>query len=229
MSSKSFALTQSKGWKGLAGLIKWLMIACSVISTGCMVYSVVLRYVFKGNFYGSDEVIMLFAFWLYFMGAVYGSYENSHIKADLLNVYIKNMRQKDAVALLAQLLTIVVNTLVLIWAIRYFGSEIAKGGLSTALKIPLVIPKSAVFFGFLLMELYHVVYFIQNLITFIRKGYFCEPQDGDYVTEAFKDKFPESTAPTKAEAEAAAAAETAAAKAEEESHMIHDEKKEADE
>ena len=175
-----------------------------------MVYSVVLRYVFKGNFYGSDEVIMLFAFWLYFMGAVYGSYENSHIKADLLNVYIKNMRKKDAVALLGQFLTIVVNTIVLVWAIRYFGSEIAKGGLSTGLKIPLVIPKSAVFFGFLLMEFYHVVYFIKNTLAFIRKGYFSEPQDGDYVTDALKAKFPECSAPTKAEVMAAKAAEAAA-------------------
>ena len=210
MSSKSFDLTQSLAWKGLSEVIRWLMIACSVISTGCMVYSVVLRYVFKGNFYGSDEVIMLFAFWLYFMGAVYGSYENSHIKADLLNVYIKNMRKKDAVALLGQILTIVVNTIVLVWAIRYFGAEIAKGGLSTALKIPLVIPKSAVFFGFLLMEFYHVVYFIKNTLAFIRKGYFSEPQDGDYVTDALKAKFPECSAPTKAEVMAAKAAEAAA-------------------
>ena len=210
MSSKSFDLTQSLAWKGLSEVIRWLMIACSVISTGCMVYSVVLRYVFKGNFYGSDEVIMLFAFWLYFMGAVYGSYENSHIKADLLNVYIKNMRKKDAVALLGQFLAIVVNTIVLVWAIRYFGSEIAKGGLSTGLKIPLVIPKSAVFFGFLLMEFYHVVYFIKNTLAFIRKGYFSEPQDGDYVTDALKAKFPECSAPTKAEVMAAKAAEAAA-------------------
>ena len=207
--SKSFDLTQSLAWKGLSEVIRWLMIACSVISTGCMVYSVVLRYVFKGNFYGSDEVIMLFAFWLYFMGAVYGSFENSHIKADLLNVYIKNMRKKDAVALLGQLLTIVVNTIVLVWAIRYFGAEIAKGGLSTALKIPLVIPKSAVFFGFLLMEFYHVVYFIKNTLTFVRKGYFSEPQDGDYVSDALKAKFPECSAPTKAEVMAAKAAEAA--------------------
>ena len=207
--SKSFDLTQSLAWKGLSEVIRWLMIACSVISTGCMVYSVVLRYVFKGNFYGSDEVIMLFAFWLYFMGAVYGSYENSHIKADLLNVYIKNMRKKDAVALLGQFLTIVVNTIVLVWAIHYFGAEIAKGGLSTALKIPLVIPKSAVFFGFLLMEFYHVVYFIKNTLTFVRKGYFSEPQDGDYVTDALKAKFPECSAPTKAEVEAAKAVEAA--------------------
>ena len=208
--SKSFDLTQSLAWKGLSEVIRWLMIACSVISTGCMVYSVVLRYVFKGNFYGSDEVIMLFAFWLYFMGAVYGSFENSHIKADLLNVYIKNMRKKDAVALLGQILTIVVNTIVLVWAIRYFGAEIAKGGLSTGLKIPLVIPKSAVFFGFLLMEFYHVVYFIKNTLAFIRKGYFSEPQDGDYVTDALKAKFPECSAPTKAEVMAAKAAEAAA-------------------
>ena len=78
---------------------------------------------------------MLFAFWLYFMGAVYGSYEDSHIKADLLNVYIRNMRCKDGLALISQALTVLVNTIVLIWAAKYFSGEIAKWGLSTSLKI----------------------------------------------------------------------------------------------
>ena len=60
------------------------------------------------------------------------------------------------------------------------------------------------------MEFYHVVYFIKNILAFIRKGYFSEPQDGDYVTDALKAKFPECSAPTKAEVMAAKAAEAAA-------------------
>ena len=132
MSTPPFDLTQTLFWRALRFTVKWLMIIGSVVSTVCMVYAVIKRYIFSGNFYGSDEIIMLFAFWLYFMGAVYGSYEDSHIKADLLNVYIKNMRIKDGLAILAQFCTVVVNTIVLMWAFKYFCSEISKWGLSTS-------------------------------------------------------------------------------------------------
>ena len=207
MPEKHFDLTQTAFWNILQNIIKVVMIVGSVVSTACMCYSVILRYVFKANFYGSDEVIMLFAFWLYFMGAVYGSYEDSHIKADLLNVYIKNLRVKDFLSLIAQLLTIVVNTIVLIWAFRFFQMEITKWGRSTALKIPLVIPKSAVFFGFLLMEFYHVYYFIHNILVYNRKGHFSEPHPGDYVSDKIKAKYPDIDVPAREEAALYAAAE----------------------
>lgn len=187
------------GWKLLRSAIKWLMITGSVVSTTCMVYAVIKRYLFKGNFYGSDEIIMLFAFWLYFMGAAYGSFENSHIKADLLNVYIRNMRIKDGVGLLAQVCTVLVNSIVLLWATRYFSLELRRWGLSTALKIPLVIPKSSVFFGFLLMEFYHVFYLLRDLRLFIRDGYFSEPRPGDYFTARVKAKYPAAAIPVKEE------------------------------
>lgn len=155
-------------WKMLHRSIKFLMTACNVIAASCMVYAVVKRYLFRGNFYGSDEVIMLFAFWLYFLGAAYGSFEDSHIKADLLSVYLKRDRVKDAMSLVAQTLTVVVNTIVLVWAARYFSLEVKRWGLSTSLKIPLVIPKSSIFFGFLLMEFYHVVYLVGGFRRFLR-------------------------------------------------------------
>ncbi len=204
MSDKSFDLTQTLFWKLLHKTIKWLMIAASVISTTCMVYAVIKRYLFKGNFYGSDEIIMLFAFWLYFMGAAYGSFENSHIKADLLNVYIRNMRVKDGVNLLAQVLTVAVNTIILIWATRYFSTEIRRWGLSTALKIPLVIPKSSVFFGFLMMEFYHMFYLLRDLYLFFRDGHFTEPRPGDYFTAGTKAKYPAAAIPLKGDAPAVA-------------------------
>src|SRR5690606_34565426 len=145
-----FKISETRPWKWLLELIKYLMVLCSVASTGCILYAVVLRYIFKANFYGSDEVILLFAFWLYFMGAVYGSYEDSHIKADLMNVYVKNIRIKDFIGLIAQVIMIVVNFVFLAWSWDYFMWGLEKMPLSTGLKIPLVIPQSAIFFGLLL-------------------------------------------------------------------------------
>ncbi len=197
MQPREYPFRNSLFWIGLQRFLRIMMIVCSILSTGCMVYAVIWRYFFQGNFYGSDEVIMLFAFWLYFMGAAYGSFENTHIKADLLQVYIHNLRTKDTVALIAQLLTVAVNTVILIWATEYFFSEIEKWGLSTALKIPLIIPKSSVFFGILLMEFYHVYYLICDIIAFRKFGVFSQPQPGDFVTESFKKRYPDCTVPLK--------------------------------
>ena len=87
-------------WKVLKCLIEWLMIICSVGCSGVIIISTIMRYFLTKNWYGSDEIILMFAFWLYFMGAAYGSYENSHIKADIVASLAKNIRRKDLLSLL---------------------------------------------------------------------------------------------------------------------------------
>ena len=56
------------------------------------------------------------------------------------------------------------------------------------------------FFGFLLMEFYHVYYLIHNILLFHRNGHFSEPHRGDYVSDAVKAKYPNIDVPSKAEA-----------------------------
>ncbi len=202
MTISQINITKTRFWKLLLVLVKYTMILCGVASTGCIIYSVVLRYIFKSNFYGSDEVILLFAFWLYFMGAVYGSYENSHIKADLMNVYIKNIRIKDFINLIAQVITIMVNLILITWAWDYFMWGLKRMPLSTGLKIPLVIPQSAIFFGLLLMAFYHIVHLIRNIYNYINWGYYSVPQYGDYITAVTKAKFPQAAIPLKEEIKA---------------------------
>jgi len=201
MTISKFDVTKTRFWKFLLVLVKYLMVACSIIATGCIIYAVILRYIFKSNFYGSDEVILLFAFWLYFMGAVYGSYEDSHIKADLVNVYVKNIRVKDFISLIAQVIMIIVNIVLIIWAWDYFLWGLEKMPRSTGLKIPLVIPQSAIFFGFLLMVFYHIVHFIRNTYRYFHFGYYSVPQYGDYISAAAKKKFPQAEIPLKEEVE----------------------------
>jgi TRAP-type C4-dicarboxylate transport system permease small subunit len=186
-------------WVILEKSMRAVLVICSTVSTGCILYAVLLRYVLNSNFYGSDEIILLFAFWLYFIGAAYGSYENSHIKADLLNMYVKNMRYKDGLNLIAQAVTVLVNCILLVWAFESFLWALEKMPLTTSLKIPIVIPKSAIFFGLLLMAFYHIFYLFENTVNFIRKGYFSTPQKNDYVSEKHRAKYPNDSTPTKSE------------------------------
>ena len=189
-------------WKLLLKVIRFVIVVCSIMSTATILAAVFMRYVLGSNFYGSDEIILLFAFWLYFIGAAHGSYENSHIKADLMKMYIKNMRVKDAIGLLAEFATVLVNTVVLVWATEMLIWSLEKNPLTTSLKIPISISHSAIFLGMLFMELYHVYYFVCNLRKYCKEGYYTEPAEGDYVSDAIKAKYPACTAPTKAELKA---------------------------
>lgn len=135
----NFSLRETVIWDLLLKCMKMTLIICSVVSTGCILLAMIMRYIFQSNFYGSDEIILLFAFWLYFMGAAHGSYEDSHIKADLLNMYIKNMSMKDALNLVAQALTVAVNCILLLWSFDSLRWILKKMPLTTALKIPRVV------------------------------------------------------------------------------------------
>ena len=202
-------------WKILKCLIEWLMIICSVGCSGVIIISTIMRYFLTKNWYGSDEIILIFAFWLYFMGAAYGSYENSHIKADIVASLAKNIRRKDLLSLLAQAVLVIVNFVLITWAIPYLTDAIVRMPSTTALSIPLFIPRIAILLG---LEFYHVYYLIKNFVNFRRIGYFSEPNDYDFFPRSLMEKYPNTGLPDKEEMEARRAAEAAAYEAETHQH-----------
>ncbi|MDR3354955.1 MAG: TRAP transporter small permease subunit, partial [Synergistaceae bacterium] len=69
-----------------------VMVMTSVAIVILILVQVTLRYIFMLPLMGVEELACLFGFWLYFTGASNGARERSHIKADLLNVFVKNER-----------------------------------------------------------------------------------------------------------------------------------------
>ena len=47
-----------------------------------------VRYLLGGDLYGYEEIVKLIAFWVYFMGAAYGSFNKTHVSADLVSSYV---------------------------------------------------------------------------------------------------------------------------------------------
>ena len=194
-------------WKGLKAVVEWAMIICSVCCSGVLIISTFMRYCMSKNWYGSDEIILIFAFWLYFMGAIYCSYEDSHIKADIVSSLVKNVRTKDAVALVAGVILVVINAVLIVCAFPYLMDGILRMPRTTSLKIPLWIPRLAIMLSLILMEFYHVYYLIKHFVQYFTDGYFSTPNEYDYFPEKLMTKYPNTGLPTKAQAEAERAAE----------------------
>lgn len=155
-------------WGFLGKFQKCVMAVTSILIVGMICYAVVARYVFGSDFYGSEELIQMLAFWLYFMGAAQGSREKSQISADILSCYITNEKWCRFAHLIKDFLTAGICLLVTVWAIKFVAWGFMMMPKSPVFKLPMIIPHSAVGLGFILMSLYHVVYLVQDIMAFRR-------------------------------------------------------------
>jgi len=150
-------------WKGLIHLQRMFMVIAGSIITLLVFVEVVLRYVLGSPLFGVEELICLIAMWLYFIGASYGAYERSHIKAELIHIWFKKPKTYALVKAISSLITFILSIIMISWAYPYFIWGITKGETSQALLIPMVLSQSAIFVGAILMSLY----FLTELIDYI--------------------------------------------------------------
>ena len=123
---------------------------------------VILRYGFETDLFAYEEWLLTICFWLYFMASALGTYENSHINADLLNYLTDNERLKWFRSLLVCLIELAVTLVAVYWAVLVLRDEIAAypyWQATIALKIPFIVPRFALLFGFGLMAFYSALRF----------------------------------------------------------------------
>ncbi|SDP30624.1 TRAP transporter small permease [Desulforhopalus singaporensis] len=143
----------------------------SVILTLIICAATFFRYIVKGDLYGYEEWVKIFAFWLYFAGASIGAYNRTHVSADLVNAYLKEGIVKNFLVFLRNLITVSVCLL-----FTWYGYEFFMFGFMGPLGTGIAIPKTtvwrisfwvgylSVFSGLGFMS----VYFIRDLVISIR-------------------------------------------------------------
>ena len=147
--------------------LSFMVILAQALLTLGIGAQVFFRYILHQDLYGSEEFILIFAFWLYMMGAAYGSFEDSHIQADIVNEYVKSEKVRDRLNLLVAMISTIVCLVINYWAYNYFVWGIVKHARSIAWKIPMVIPQSSIFLGFSIMSIYSLV----KLYKLFRKAF----------------------------------------------------------
>lgn len=156
-------------WKIPLFLQKFIMVGGGSI-VGILIFTeVFLRYVLGSPLFGIEELILFIGMWLYFMGAAYGAYERTHIKAELINIWCKSERSLAILRTVSSVFTVILAVILVTWTYPFFLWELKRGGTSQALLLPKIICQSAVFFGSILMAFYFILELIDNFLQSMGK------------------------------------------------------------
>ncbi|MFT5708178.1 MAG: TRAP-type C4-dicarboxylate transport system permease small subunit [Oceanospirillaceae bacterium] len=132
---------------------------------------VITRYVLEIPVMGMEELIMYPILWLYMLGAVNASRENSHIRANVLDVFIKSPRKLAIIAIIADLLSIVVLVWLMYWAWDFTQYILKVGKESPTLYLPTFYADISLIIGLALMALYTVGHIVR-LLTKVKLEHF---------------------------------------------------------
>jgi len=155
---------KNRVFKYLLSIEKFILVTTSLLAAGIVAVGVFTRYILGIDFFGQEEIITVIAMWLYWIGGIYGSYEDSHIQADLLSSYVKNKKFLKIQRILVLLITIIVLAVFSYWSFDYIKWSIGSNAKSVGLKIPLIISQIPLCVGFTMMLGYTVYHFIRQLI-----------------------------------------------------------------
>jgi len=150
-------------WHGAVKVQRAVLIGCSVFITVLVFAGVLMRYVFHYPGMEVEEIATLVAFWLYFVGAIYGAYERSHIKTELIHLVLKQPRHYAVAKCAASLITVVLAGIMSYWGYTFFVWGIEKWARSPVLRLPMVYSQTSIFVGAVFMSFYFLVELVDNI------------------------------------------------------------------
>lgn len=154
-------------WKVLHKSMSAVLMLCSVLLVTVIGLSVFMRFVLGSNLYGSNEILALLAIWLYWIGGGYGSYEDSHISADMTNLMIKSENVKHIVKVIVRAITAVISCVFAYWSIVEFAiPNIASNTYTTGLRIPYIASKISLTVGLCLMAIYSIYHLVREVVPY---------------------------------------------------------------
>jgi len=154
--------------RALQGLVRGLLafktvfvvIAC-LIMAGTFFFVVIVRYGFEGDLFAYNEWLLMVCFWLFFMGGALGTYEGSHINADLLDYLTEDQRLRWLRKLVVTVIEVGVSIALVYWAVLMIYDEIESypnWTVTPALKMPFLIPRAGILVGLLMMSFYSALH-----------------------------------------------------------------------
>ncbi len=131
-------------------------------------YQVLMRYVFEMPVMGLDELLVYPTLWLYFLGSVNASREDTQIKANVLDIFMKTDRSKLIVRIIADIMSLLVALWLTWWAWDYWKYAFRVWKESPTLYIPTFYAECAFLVGLVLMSFWAAWYLgkhIKQLFT----------------------------------------------------------------
>lgn len=115
---------------------------------------VITRYVLEIPILGLEESLLYPTLWLYVLGAVNASRENSHIRANVLEIFLSNVRQERILAIIGEVLSLIIGFWLMFWAWDFTKYSWRVWKESPTLYIPTFYVDVSLLIGLVLMMLF---------------------------------------------------------------------------
>ncbi|MAC45977.1 TRAP transporter small permease [Oceanospirillum beijerinckii] len=124
---------------------------------------VLTRYVFEMPVMGLEEAALIPTIWLYILGSVNASREDTQIRANVLEIFLSTDRARLILHIISEVISIAISCWLTYWAWKYFNYAMRVGKESPTLYIPTIVYESALFLGLVLMTLFTLWHLVRNV------------------------------------------------------------------
>jgi TRAP-type C4-dicarboxylate transport system permease small subunit len=117
---------------------------------------------------GLEESLLYPTLWLYMLGAVNASRENTHIRANVLEIFLSTERQHQVLAIIGEVISLAVGLWLTSWAWDFWKYSQRVWRESPTLYLPTFYVDAALFIGMVLMMVFtawHLILHIRALFT----------------------------------------------------------------
>lgn len=133
-----------------------VMTTANIVICAMLLIGAFMRYVLHKDFYGMEELVLMVAFWMYFVGSAVATREESQVSADLVSSMLKNEKASAIMTLVRTVLTLILFGVLTKWAWDYLAWSLAMRPTSAVFKLPMTIAHSSLFFSFFMSVLYEL-------------------------------------------------------------------------
>ena len=144
----------------------FVVITCCIAIVVLVFATVLMRYIFKISFQGMEELIMLFAFGIYFIGSALGSREESQITADVMSIFIKRRKSMLLLRSFQHLVDGLLVGLCAVFSTQQMIFVLQEGSRTSGLKMPVWIVYMVILVGLFLMAFYALFHSIEYFQRF---------------------------------------------------------------
>ena len=124
---------------------------------------VITRYVLEIPVMGLEESLLYPTMWLYMLGAVNASRENTHIRANVLEIFLSTEKAHTVLAILGEICSFVIGCWLTYWAWDFVKYSHRVWKESPTLYIPTFYIDVSLLLGLIAMMLYTLMHLFQHI------------------------------------------------------------------
>ena len=116
----------------------WILVITGIAVCVLIFAGAFMRYVLHTDFYGSEELILLAGFWMYFVGGAMAAKHDTQIKAEMLDMFIKNPKILTAAKIIKTVINLIMSLIASVWSVQYVLWNITMNVKSNVFRFPVV-------------------------------------------------------------------------------------------